>query len=239
MLALTIAAACVAGLVLGLLGGGGSILTLPILVYLAGMPTRPAIAASLFVVAATSTVALIPHARGRRVRWSTAAPFAAGGVIGAYAGGRAADLVPATVLLIGFGLLMAAAATSMLRPRGTSADRVPEPATAAPRRRRVLRMLLLGGLVGLVTGLVGAGGGFVIVPVLTLLAGLSMADAVGTSLLVIAVQSTAGLAGHLHSVRVDWPLTLILTATAVAGSVLGARLVGRVPQRALSHPCTI
>ena len=100
------------------------------------------------------------------------------------------------------------------------------------------RILLLGGLVGLVTGLVGAGGGFVIVPVLTLLAGLSMADAVGTSLFVIAVQSTAGLAGHLHSVHLNWPLTLAVTAAAIAGSLLGARLVGRVPQARPTRPAS-
>jgi uncharacterized protein len=234
MLALTIAAAAVAGLVLGLLGGGGSMLTLPILVYLAGMPTRPAIAASLFVVAATSAIALIPHARARRVRWRTAAPFALTGVLGAYAGGRAADLIPATVLLIGFGLMMAAAATAMLRPSGGSrGDTATGPATSVPRQRPVAQILVLGGLVGLVTGPVGAGGGFVIVPVLTLLAGLPMAEAVGTSLFVIAVQSTAGLAGHLHSVHLNWPLTLAVTAAAITGSLIGARSVGRVRQAAL------
>ena len=225
-LVLTLAAAVVAGLILGLLGGGGSILTLPILVYLAGMPTRPAIAASLFVVAATSTVALVPHARAGRVRWRTA-PFAAAGVAGAYAGGRLADLLPTTVLLIGFALMMAAAATAMLRPRHTRT------ATPPPRRLGMIRTTALGGGVGLVTGLVGAGGGFVVVPVLTLLAGLTMTEAIGTSLFVIAVQSSAGLLGHLHHVRLDWPLTLGVAAAAIGGSLLGARLVGRMPQAAL------
>ena len=225
-LALTLTAAVGAGLILGLLGGGGSILTLPILVYLAGMPTREAIAASLFVVATTSAVALVPHARAGRVRWRVAAPFAAAGVAGAYAGGRVADLLPGTVLLVGFGLMMAAAAVSMLRPRRAVGAAVPRPPAVG-------RSAALGAAVGLVTGLVGAGGGFVIVPVFTLLAGLPMAEAVGTSLFVIAVQSTAGLLGHLHSARLDWPLVLAVTVAAIAGSLFGARLIGRVPQAAL------
>jgi uncharacterized protein len=289
MLVVAVVAAAGAGLVLGLLGGGGSILTLPILVYLAGLPTRPAIAASLLVVAATSTVAVVPHARAGRVRWRTALPFAAAGVLGAYGGGRLADLVPGPLLLAGFGLMAAVAAAGMLRPRrprtagpacgtprtaaagkpnvpgstGTSSlsERVRLPtvvsgpvggpdgsgggdgtvpkgavrdrSAGAVRHAHPAVAAVLGGLVGLVTGLVGAGGGFVIVPVLVVVAGLGMAEAVGTSLLVISVQSAAGLAGHLPSVRLDWPVVAAVTAAAIAGSLVGARLVAKVPQAAL------
>ncbi len=226
MTALVLAAALLVGLALGLLGGGGSILTLPILVYLAGVPTKPAIAMSLFVVAATSAVAVVPHARAGRVRWRTAAVFAPAGIAGAYLGGRMSTHLPAAWLLVGFGLTMAVAATAMLRHRRTTS-------TVHRGRRPVVALAAQGAAVGLLTGLVGAGGGFLIVPALTLLAGLSVADAVGTSLLVIAVQATAGLLGHLDAVRLDWPLTLAVTAAAVTGTLLGARLTGRVPQHAL------
>lgn len=239
MLALAVVAAAGAGLVLGLLGGGGSILTLPILVYLAGMPTRPAIAASLVVVAATSAVAVVPHALAGRVRWRTALPFAAAGIAGAYGGGRLADLVPGPVLLAAFGLMAALAAAVMLRPRragpgGTDRLRAGRDRSAGGgRQARPVLAATMGGLVGLVTGLVGAGGGFVIVPVLVVLGGLGMVEAVGTSLLVIAVQSAAGLAGHLPSVRLDWPVVAAVTAAAIVGSLAGARLVARIPQAAL------
>ncbi len=222
ILALTLAAALLIGLALGLLGGGGSILTLPVLVYLAGVAPKPAIAMSLFVVAVTSAVSVLPHARAGRVRWRTALLFGVAGMVGAYGGGRLAEYLPAGLLLVGFGVLMLAAAIAMIRGRrgGATTDR------EAP----VALMALLGAAVGLVTGLVGAGGGFVIVPALTLLAGLPMVAAVGTSLLVIALQSTAGFFGHVHSVAIPWPLTIGLTIIAVVGSLLGARLAGRVSQ---------
>jgi len=225
-LAATLAAAVAIGLLLGLLGGGGSILTVPVLIYLAGQPAQSAIAASLFVVVVTSAVALIPHARAGRVRWRTGAVFGAAGLAGAYAGGRLAAHVPSPLLLTGFGVLIAAAATTMIRScrrplRGTShAGRLPW-------------LLGLGSVVGLVTGMVGAGGGFVIVPVLVLLGGLTMTTAVGTSLLVIALQAGAGLLGHLHHAHIDWALILAITALAIVGSVAGARLPERVPARLL------
>ncbi len=225
ILALTLAAALLIGLALGLLGGGGSILTLPVLVYLAGIAPKPAIAMSLFVVAVTSAVSVLPHARAGRVRWRTALLFGVAGMVGAYGGGRLAEYVPAGLLLVGFGVLMLAAAIAMIRGRRGGA--------ATDREASAVLMALLGAAVGLVTGMVGAGGGFVIVPALTLLAGLPMAAAVGTSLLVIALQSTAGFLGHVHSVAISWPLTISLTVIAVVGSLLGARLAGRVSQERL------
>ncbi len=225
ILALTLAAALLIGLALGLLGGGGSILTLPVLVYLAGIAPKPAIAMSLFVVAVTSAVSVLPHARAGRVRWRTALLFGVAGMVGAYGGGRLAEYVPAGLLLVGFGVLMLAAAIAMIRGRRGGA--------ATDREASAVLMALLGAAVGLVTGMVGAGGGFVIVPALTLLAGLPMAAAVGTSLLVIALQSTAGFLGHVHSVAIPWPLTISLTVIAVVGSLLGARLAGRVSQERL------
>ncbi|MCP2329345.1 hypothetical protein HDA40_007852 [Hamadaea flava] len=225
-LAVTLAAAVGIGLLLGLLGGGGSILTVPVLIYLAGQAPEAAIPASLFVVAVTSAVALIPHARAGRVKWRVGLVFGVAGLAGAYAGGRLAAHLPATVLLVGFGLLMAAAATVMIR----SCRR---PVRPAPHAGRLPILIGLGVTVALVTGLVGAGGGFVIVPVLVLLAGLPMASAVGTSLLVITLQAAAGLAGHLEHAVIDWPITLAVTALAIVGSLAGARLSAHIPAQLL------
>ncbi|MGW1092397.1 sulfite exporter TauE/SafE family protein [Streptomyces sp. NPDC002596] len=228
MTALVVAASLFVGVSLGILGGGGSILTVPILVYLAGQDTKEAIATSLFVVGVTSLAALVPHARAHRVRWRTGLLFGAFSMVGAYGGGRVAEYIPGTVLLVAFALMMLATAAAMLRkPRRQ--DR-PKP----QRRDLPLKHIAVEGLiVGAVTGLVGSGGGFLVVPALAILGGLPMGIAVGTSLLVIVMKSFAGLAGHLSGVQIDWGLALAVTAAAVAGSVLGARFAGRIPQDAL------
>jgi uncharacterized membrane protein YfcA len=225
-LALVLALAVLVGISLGLLGGGGSILTVPILSYIAGMSPKAAIASSLFVVAVTSGAALIPHARAGRVKWRTGLLFGGGGMAGAFLGGRLAAHLSGHLLMMLFALMMAATAIAMLRPARTAA-------VATNRELPVATVLLEGVVVGVVTGLIGAGGGFLVVPALVLLGGLSMQTAVGTSLLVISLKSFAGLAGHLGHVDVDWPLTLAVTAIAVAGSVVGARLAGRIPPAVL------
>ncbi|WP_395359229.1 sulfite exporter TauE/SafE family protein [Streptomyces sp. YH02] len=229
MIVLVVAASLLIGVSLGVLGGGGSILTVPILVYLAGQGTKEAIATSLFVVGVTSLAALVPHAWARRVRWRTGLLFGGFSMAGAYGGGRLAGYVPGTVLLAGFALMMVATAVAMLRrPRpGREADRSEESGPG-------LAGLAAKGLaVGAVTGLVGSGGGFLVVPALAILGGLPMGVAVGTSLLVIAMNSFAGLAGHLTGVTLDWGLALSVTAAAVIGSTAGARLAGRIPQDTL------
>lgn len=222
MIALAVVLAVFIGVSLGLLGGGGSILAVPLLVYVVGMDAKEAIATSLLVVGATSAVALIPHARAGRVRWRTGLVFGAAGMVGAYAGGRVAEFIPGTVLLVAFALMMLATAVAMIRGRRA-------PSTPAHTDLPVGRVLLDGVVVGLVTGLVGAGGGFLIVPALVLLGGMPMSAAVGTSLLVIAMKSFAGLAGYLASVEIDWPVALAITGAAVIGSLLGSRLSGLVP----------
>ncbi|MFF8381928.1 sulfite exporter TauE/SafE family protein [Streptomyces sp. NPDC015661] len=228
MTALVVAASLLVGVSLGALGGGGSILTVPLLVYLAGVHTKEAIATSLFVVGVTSLAALVPHARARRVRWRTGLLFGGFSMAGAYGGGRLAEYLPGTALLVAFALMMLATAVAMLRrPRhGRETRRIP--ADHPPRH-----IAVEGLAVGAVTGLVGSGGGFLVVPALALLAGLPMGIAVGTSLLVIAMNSFAGLAGHLAGVGIDWALALTVTAAAVAGSLVGGRLAGRIPQDAL------
>ena len=222
----TIALAFAVGVSLGLLGGGGSVLSVPLLVYVAGWNPHQATTGSLFVVGVTSAIGLLWHARAGRVRWRTGLVFGLAGMAGAYTGGLASGLVPGAVLLISFAALMVAASAGMIRGRRG------EPA-AAGADMRLLPALGLGAIVGAVTGFVGAGGGFVIVPALVLVAGLSMPEAVGTSLLVIAMQSGAGLAGHLARAQLPWALTLAVTAMAVAGSLAGGRFTGRIPASAL------
>lgn len=220
----------VVGLSLGLLGGGGSILTLPILLYVLGMATHDAVTLSLLVVGSTSVAALVPHARGGRVQWRVGMLFGATSMIGAFGAGTLAHHLPRGLVLVLFGLMMLVAAGAMMRPRRDAADPPAQGREAGPR----LGAMVAQGLgVGAITGLVGAGGGFVVVPALVVLGQLPMREAVGTSLLVIAMNSAAAFAGHLGAARVDWALGAILVAAAVLGSVAGARLAGHVPQALL------
>ena len=216
------------GISLGLLGGGGSILTVPILVYVAGLPPKEAIAGSLFVVGVTSLAGMVSHARAGRVRWKHGGLFGLAGMVGAYIGGLIGGRVPGDLLLIAFALMMLATSVAMIRGRKN-----PPTPHHTDGRLPYVRILVDGTAVGLVTGLVGAGGGFLVVPALVLLGGMSMPVAVGTSLLVIGMKSFAGLAGYLSSVTLDWSLILSVTAAAVVGSVLGGRLAGKIPENAL------
>lgn len=222
MIALTVGLALLVGVALGLLGGGGSILTVPLLAYVAGMEAKQAIATSLLVVGTTSAVAAVSHARAGRVQWRTGLIFGAAGMAGAYGGGLLARYIPGTVLLIGFAVMMIATAVAMLRGRKDVGH------ADAHHRIPVPKVIVEGLVVGLVTGLVGAGGGFLVVPALALLGGLPMPVAVGTSLVVIAMKSFAGFAGYLSSVSIDWRLAGMVTAAAVLGALLGARLTALV-----------
>ena len=224
---LTVALSVLIGLSLGLLGGGGSILTVPLLVYVAGLGPKEAIATSLLVVGTTSAVAAIAHARAGRVRWRTGLVFGVAAMAGGYGGGRLAGYVPGNWLLVGFALMMLVTAVAMIRGRGRTAPTHGEGELPVPL------VLAEGVVVGLVTGIVGAGGGFLVVPALVLLGGMPMAAAVGTSLVVIAMKSFAAFAGYLSVVQVDWGLALWVTAAAVAGSFVGSRLAGEVPHDTL------
>lgn len=227
MLLLTVALAVVVGVTLGLLGGGGSILMVPLLVYVTGLDAKEAIATSLVVVGVTALVSVGGHARAGRVRWRTGLLFGVAGMAGAFAGGLVGGHLPGRLLMIAFAVMMVATAVAMLRGR-----KEVDP-SAAHAELPVGRVLLDGTVVGLVTGLVGAGGGFLVVPALALLGGLPMSVAIGTSLLVIGMKSFAGLAGYLATVPIDWALTGAVTAAAVVGSLAGARLVARIPAEAL------
>lgn len=226
-LILTLLLSILIGLSLGLLGGGGSILTVPILTYVAGLDPKEAIAASLFVVGVTSAVSAINHARNRRVKWRTGVIFGAAGMAGAFGGGLLGGYIPSVVLMVAFALMMIATSIAMIRGRKGSAGEVKD------RDLPLGRVILDGLVVGVITGLVGAGGGFLVVPALALLGGLSMPVAVGTSLVVITMKSFAGLAGYLTSVELDWALVGAVTVAAILGSLLGSRLAGRIPEALL------
>ncbi len=222
MLYVGITAALFVGVLLGMLGGGGSILTVPLLVYVLGVEPRTAIAMSLVVVGITSASGALMHAWAGRVRWRTALVFGAGGMTGAFLGGRINPLIPANTLLLLFAGVMAAAAVAMLRRKEAPASSA---STLAPVP--VARVLMQGLAVGLLSGLVGAGGGFLIVPALALV-GLPMPVAAATSLVVIALQSAAGFAGHLGQVQLPWALTGAVLMAAMTGSLVGGRLASHV-----------
>lgn len=223
MFVLGVSLAVLIGVTLGLLGGGGSILTVPILLYVFKLPPEQAIASSLLVVGTTSAVALIPHARAGRVRWSTGALFGAASMVGAYAGGRLSSHLPPASLVLGFGVMMLVTAAAMMRGRRTTAA-----SEGDDRPIPLARIAAQGVAVGAVTGIVGAGGGFLVVPALVLLGRLPMTAAVGTSLLVISMNSVAGLAGHLSRTHLPWGVALPVAAAAVLGSLAGSRLSGRI-----------
>ena len=211
------------GASLGLLGGGGTILTLPLLLAL-GVEAKQAIASSLAVVAATACVAATPHARAGHVDWRAAALFGPATALGGFAAGHAAGSIPGEVLLLVFTGLMVAAGISMLlrRPAAPSA-RASRPAPAAA-------LALQGVAIGALTGLVGAGGGFLYVPAFAMLAGMPMARAVGTSLVVIAASALAALLGHLSHVALRLDVVVPLTGAAMVGAWLGARLGRRASE---------
>lgn len=218
------------GVSLGLLGGGGSILTVPILVYVLGLEAHQAIATSLLVVGITSLVALWSHARGGRVRFKTGFIFGASSMVGAFGAGRIAHYVPAAVLLTLFAVMMLVTAGAMLRKSSPGASAKPR---SADQSGRVFKIVLEGLAVGGITGLVGAGGGFLVVPALAILGGLPMREAIGTSLLVIAMKSGAAFAGYMGSTTVPWGIASMVTVAAVAGSFVGARWAGRLEEKTL------
>jgi hypothetical protein len=214
------------GLSLGFFGGGGSILTVPLLVYVFGLPPKQAIASSLLVVATASAFAALQHARAGNLRVRVALVFGAAGMAGAYLGARVAAFVSGEILLLLFAALMGLTALAMWRGRVASA-------ASSAREVSPPKLIVQGLAVGSFTGLVGAGGGFLIVPALVLWAGLPMPAAVGTSLLVIVLNSLAGFAGYAAHVRIEPGLVAAVAACAIVGSFAGSRLTRLVHPSAL------
>jgi hypothetical protein len=226
-----VAAGVVIGAVVGLLGGGGAILTLPLLVIAFGVDPRGATTTSLAVVAVASLVGLAVHGRAGLVRWGTGGLVGGLGTGAAVGGSLLSAAVPGRVLLILFAGLLAVAGVAMLRP-GREPVRAPAAGARLPRWAAVL---LVASGIGLVTGFLGVGGGFLVVPALVLLLGVPMDEAVGTSLLVLLINALAGLGTRLlvPFPGVDLTVTLLVTAGAAAGAAAGALVSHRMPAAAL------
>ena len=213
------------GLTLGATGGGGSLLAIPLLVYVLGATARDATAMSLMIVGASALLGVWEYRRAGEVRVKAALVFSGTGAVGAWGGAYAHQLVREELLLALFGILMLGAAAKMLRwkPPASGADAEESCAYRFPRTCWV-KVSGIGLLVGIMTGFFGVGGGFVIVPALVLVLGFPMRLAVGTSLLIIALISSGGLVGHLQFGRFDGRLAALVLIGSAAGTLLGTRL---------------
>ncbi len=224
---LTLLFGALVGLLLGLVGGGGSILTVPILVYALGESVHLATGTALAIVGANALIAAWAHRRAGHVRLPVALVFGGAGTLGALGGSWLNHLAPARLVLLGFAVLMLAAATAMMHMRVRDRSPGTTHAILSPR------VVWAGLAVGVLTGFFGVGGGFLIVPALVLVLGLPMCEAVGTSLLVIALNAAAALAGYLRFGGIDLGVTLLFVAGGAASAVLGSRLAGRADERRL------
>jgi uncharacterized membrane protein YfcA len=225
-----ILAVCV-GISLGLIGGGGSILAVPILVYVLGVPLKSAIAMSLIIVGIVSLIGIIPHWQQGNVNLKTVALFAPGAMLGAYIGARIATLpmITSTVQLILFVSIMFVAAYLMIKNAGDKSD--PELNFSHQFSNKYyfnlppwLVINIEGLSVGVISGLVGIGGGFMIIPALVLVGKTPIKEAVGTSLAIIALKAMTGFAGYLGSISIDINLIFTFTLAASTGTLIGAYL---------------
>ncbi|WP_434589168.1 sulfite exporter TauE/SafE family protein [Streptomyces sp. A5-4] len=218
-LVLAVIAGAVIGLALGALGGGGSVLAVPALIYLLGFTPAAATTASLIIVAATSATALYAHARDGHVAWKAGSLFAAAGIIPAYLAGAASSHIPAAGLTMAFAVIAALAALRMLRPSTSEPTGRIRPGKAAGA----------GAGLGAVTGFLGVGGGFLAVPALVSVLGLTMRRAVGTSLLVITVNSLAALTARTGTGGgIQWEVIGPFTGAAILGAWDGKRLAAKI-----------
>jgi uncharacterized membrane protein YfcA len=247
------------GLSLGALGGGGSILAVPALVYAAGQNPKHATTTSLVLVAVTALIGLVPHWRAGRVRWLPGLVFGLAGVLGSLVGSHWNEAADPNVLLLAFSGLMliaayamwrrvtAAASVTPARSVGAAAALAPASGTGASGTgasggavtevrvdaSTILKVTVAGTFVGLLTGFFGVGGGFVIVPALVLALGFTMPEAVGTSLLVIAVNSGVALTTRLDGGTIEWGTVIPFTIASLIGVVVGSRLASTRDSRSL------
>jgi uncharacterized membrane protein YfcA len=231
---LVILGALLVGLSLGMLGSGGSILTVPVLTYLVGQPEKLAIASSLAIVGGISVLGAIPYARRREIDWSSVLWFGVPGVVGAWLGAHVARWLPGVVQLLLFAAIMLVAAWRMFRRTGSGT--APVVGLAGPDAR--VRLVRTGLLVGAMTGVVGIGGGFLVVPALVLLVRLTPRRAVGTSLVVIASNALSAFVRQLGALKVihvalDWHVITAFVAIGGVGSLLGNVIGSRLPQQRL------
>ncbi|MDF0642449.1 MAG: sulfite exporter TauE/SafE family protein [Nitrospira sp.] len=212
------------GLQLGATGTGGALLAVPALVYLAGVPAKEAAAMSLVIVAASAWFGMWDYSRLGLVRPKAAVAFSGTGSIGSWLGADGHQLVQGEVLLIGFGIMLLLARYLTHRHSRTAQAESDMSCAARFSRACWLKLAALGLAVGLLNGFFGVGGGFLIVPALTLFAGFAAREAVGTSLCVIAIISLGGLARHLETGVLHGPLLPLVLLGSAAGMLLGARL---------------
>lgn len=224
----------VVGTLLGLVGGGGSILAVPALVYGVGVPLAAAIPTSLVVVGASSAVAVLPRLRSG-VNWRLALVIGAAGTATAYIGAAVNRLLDPTILLFSFAALMVLAGIRMLMPATSTGGSCALPGGGINWRSCLPKAIATGAIVGFLTGLLGVGGGFLLVPALTLALGLPMALTVGTSLVIIVINSAAGFAAHLGDLQIDWTVTAVFAAAAMAASLAAGRVGARIPDNALKR----
>ncbi|MTJ12239.1 sulfite exporter TauE/SafE family protein [Anabaena sp. UHCC 0187] len=219
------------GISLGLIGGGGSVLALPILVYVMGVPTKPAIAMTLVIVGTVSLIGVIPHWQKGNINFKKAAIFGSATMLGAFLGAKIAGLpfITDSLQMLLFAIMMLIAAGLMIQrsskksPKESPAN--PHVVYTAPVCKYCWLWLLTEGLgVGILTGLIGVGGGFAIVPALVILGRTPMKEAIGTSLLILVVNAIAGFLGYLGQVELDWPLVGTFIIAASLGSFFGAYL---------------
>lgn len=226
------------GLSVGLLGGGGSVLAVPLLVYVLGQSVEQATTASLAVVAAGAVSGAVTHARAHRVCWRHAGSLSLAAIPGIVVGTLAGQAVSGSLLLVGFAGVMVVAARATWRRAGAppADDAGWRPGTSACPPLRLPRDLLAGAGIGLVTGFFGIGGGFLVVPTLAVALAFTMRTAIGTSLAIITATSLFGFATHLLAGRtVDVDLTAAMALGCVAGAIVGAAFAGVAPQRTLGR----
>jgi uncharacterized protein len=217
----------IVGFTLGLIGGGGSILAVPLLLYVVGMPDpHQAIGTSALAVAVNAFANLIPHARAAHVRWRPASIFAAAGLAGAFAGSSFGKIVDGQRLLILFALLMLVIAALMFRGR-----KAPSAATVPDRPFDLWRLAAIGLATGTIAGFYGIGGGFLVVPGLILATGMPTIAAIGSSLVAVGVFGMTTAVNYAASGLVNWPIALLFIAGGVAGGWIGARLAKRLSAR--------
>jgi hypothetical protein len=225
----------VIGVLLGLLGGGGSILAVPALVYIVGLGVEQAIPVSLIVVGIASAVGALPKVRAHQVQWRLAGIFAAAGIPATFVGAAIGRHMSQPVLLIGFALVMVMAGIRMLQDKGDTGTACTVGNEGINWRRCAPRSIPAGFLVGLLTGLFGVGGGFLIIPALVLMLGVEMPIAIGTSLLIIVANSAAGVASHLGGTSIDWSITAAFVGTAILGSLIAGHYGTKVDTGRLQH----
>lgn len=234
---LVIIAGLFTGLLLGIFGSGGSIITTPALLYLLDVEPKSAIAMSLGIVAITASITALQHWLKGNVNLKVTVVFGIFGVIGTYGGALLGVMTPVTIQLTIFALVMYAAAWKMLKPKHKSlgAAAVADCPDGNCDEFQYTHIAIHGIAVGILTGVVGVGGGFLIVPALVLLSGLPMKQAIGTSLSIVALKSFAGFAGYAGAVDINYSLMANFTAIAIVASFIGTLISHRLPAAMLQR----